>query len=251
MFARRLRPETWCWCCIVESKDNILRHQLPYRQSFNSECYENTLKAALRNAFGENAPEFLLNHGFCFQTMQGYIRKNFVFSIIQRWWSICRTPALKFRLAPCEFWSFPTFEWEIQRQMLGFFGSEVIQGTAATLWKVSENVLEKWASPYTLSPGNTVYTLLLDLKKFAHVWGFMKFIWRLWVSPQARSAYFYRTDIYLRQNPLIISCSNLLYLLRYIWTKNRLNCLMKVAPRTPNNYERNCRYLSEGKNEYG
>jgi hypothetical protein len=62
----------------------------------------------LRNAFGENAPEFLLYHGFCFQTMQGYIRKNFVFSIIQRWWSICRTPALKFRLAPCEFWSFPT-----------------------------------------------------------------------------------------------------------------------------------------------
>jgi len=59
--------------------------------------------------------------------------KNFVISIIQRWWSICSTPALKFRMAPCEFWSFRTFEWEIYRQMLGFFGSEMIQGTAAIL----------------------------------------------------------------------------------------------------------------------
>jgi len=174
-----------------------------------------------------------LNHGFCFQTTQCYILKNFVISIIQRWWSICRTPALKFRLVPCEFWSFPTFEWEKHRQMLG---------TNAILWKVSENVA------CTLSPGNTVFPPFFYLKKIVYIWGLMKFIWRLWISTQARFAYFYRTDIYLRQNRLIYSYE---YLLRYIWTENQLNYLMKVAPSTLNNYERNCRYLSQGKNEYG
>jgi hypothetical protein len=61
----------------------------------------------------------------------------------------------------------------------------------------------------------------------------------------------YRTDIYLLQNRLIISYANILYLLRHILTENQLNYLMKVAPRTLNNYERNCRYLSQGKNVYG
>jgi hypothetical protein len=36
-------------------------------------------------------------------------------------------------MEPCEFWSFPAFEREIYRQMLGFFGSEMIQDTAITL----------------------------------------------------------------------------------------------------------------------
>jgi len=79
----------------------------------------------------------------------------------------------------------------------------------------------------------------------------MKFVWRRWKSPQARFAYFCLSDIYLRQNGLITSYANLLYLLRYIWTENQLNYLMKVASSTLNNYERNCRYLSQGKNEYG